>query len=99
MSRTSDTAEMWEEEREAYKQRRDKRLAVRTKEILALTELGYTVEMKTEYQYRINNLVDLFPVNNQFHNIKDNRRGHYKNITAFIKSEIRKEQEQCQNKI
>lgn len=91
MSGKSETSEMWKEEREAYKQRRDKRLAIRTKEILALTEFGYTVEMKSEYQYRINDIVDVFPVNNRFHDIRTNHRGHYNNIKPFLLKALRKE--------
>jgi len=66
----SDMGEMWKEERDSYKKRRDKRLAKRSKEILALRDLGYNVEVKTEFQYRINDEYDLYPINNRWHHLE-----------------------------
>ncbi len=54
----------------------------RTKEVRALTELGHKVVELTPYQFRIDDSIDLFPVNRKFHNIKTNERGDYPGFWA-----------------
>lgn len=82
----SELTEMWKEERKAYKVRRDKRLSFRSAEINSLSMAGYLVEQKTEHQFRINNTLDLYPVNNRYHNIRTGQRGTYKNLRPFLAS-------------
>lgn len=74
----------YSEYREAQKERRAKRLPIRTEEILKLRELGYTVDEKTAYQFRVNDVIDLYPIHNRYHNIKTDKRGGYKTATEFI---------------
>lgn len=52
-----------------------------------LEELGYTVERKTEYQFRINGVLDIYPTNAKFHNIKTGKRGSFagQNLATFVR--------------
>lgn len=79
----------WYQYRSEQKERRAVRLPVRQQEIEALAKDGYTVEKKTEYQYRINGLIDLYPIHNRWHNIKTNKRGGAKNLAEYIKQKIK----------
>lgn len=77
-------AEDFREMRDAQQQRRAERLPIRQKEIESLSELGYTVRKLTEWQYRINNTYDLYPIHNRWHHLKTNKRGGAKNLRDFI---------------
>lgn len=79
----------WTQYKSDQKQRRIDRLPVRQMEIESLSELGYTVEKKTEYQYRINGLIDLYPIHNRWHNIKTSKRGGAKSLKQFILNTIK----------
>mgnify|MGYP006921294814 CR=1 FL=1 len=48
-----------------------------------LVSLGYNVKRFTEYQFRVNDRVDVYPVNRRWHDIKENKRGDYEDIFAF----------------
>lgn len=74
----------WDGYREAQKERRKERLPVRTEEILSLRDIGYTVEKKTDYQFRINGLIDVYPIHNRWHELSTNKRGGAKNLKDFI---------------
>lgn len=80
----------WDQYKSEQRQRRQTRLPVRQLEIESLSELGYAVEKKTEFQYRINGVVDLYPIHNRWHNIKTNKRGGAKNLKQFIIDTIKK---------
>ena len=51
-----------------------------------LAKQGYEVRMITEFQYRINGALDVYPTNNKWHNIKTGERGTYSQLTRFVKS-------------
>ena len=70
--------------REAQQQRRAIRLPIRTEIINRLISEGYKVEWKTDYQCRINDILDLYPIHHRFHNIKTNKRGGYKHVHLIV---------------
>lgn len=72
----SEESRFWQQYREEQKQRRADRLPDRKAEIEALSPL-VNVEKKTDYQYRINDTLDLYPIHRRFHNIKTGKRGNY----------------------
>lgn len=74
--------------REAQQERRAKRLPIRTDEILELRSFGYTVRKFTDYQYRVNDLVDLYPIHHRVHWLKANKWGEYRPF--FLKEQIEK---------
>jgi aspartyl aminopeptidase len=80
----SELGEFWADYRQDQKERRIKRLPRRTEEILALSKIGYHVERKTEYQFRVNERIDLYPIHNRWHDLQKNKRGGYKNVRQFI---------------
>jgi len=82
----SDLGDNYRAMREAQKERRAERLPKRAAEILALADQGFSVECVTEYQYRINGRLDLYPTHNRYHDVLKNRRGGYRNATEFVKS-------------
>lgn len=45
---------------------------------------GFEVREFTEYQFRINGFLDVYPVNRRWHDIKKNQRGGYADIFAFV---------------
>lgn len=57
-----------------------------------LTQLGYDVKMFTEYQFRINGRLDVYPVNRRWHDIKENQRGDYEDIFDFCKKLFRNQE-------
>jgi len=89
---TNESTDEWKQYKVEQKERRAKRLPVRQQEIEALSSLGYKVDKKNDYHYRIDDLIDVWPIHNRYHNIKTNKRGGYKNVTEFIKKQIRKTQ-------
>ncbi len=76
----------FDEYKEAQRERRLKRLPIRTAEILALRSEGYRVVQKTEYHFRINGTIDLWPIHNRFHILKTNQRGGAKNLAEFVRA-------------
>lgn len=72
-----DIGEAWREYHRAQQQRRADRLGPRTDEILALRKKGYTVRQFTEYQFRIDDALDLFPIHKRYHVLKTGVRGTY----------------------
>lgn len=82
-------AEDYSQYREAQKKRRAERLPIRTEEILNLKTQGYDVRKLSDYQYRINEQIDLYPIHRNYHHIKKNRRGAYTNALALIRKYIK----------
>ena len=80
-------AEDYRERKDAQQKRRAKRLPERQQEIENLAP-EFEVKKLTEYQYRINGIIDLYPIHKNFHDIKKNKRGMYKNALEFIRSRI-----------
>lgn len=74
--------------KEAQQKRRAERLPIRQKQIEALSDNGYSVKKLTDYQYRINDTYDLYPIHNRWHNIKTDKRGGAKNLSEFIKQNL-----------
>jgi hypothetical protein len=67
----------WRQYRFEQKQRRQKRLPIRQKEIENLCVFGYSVAKKTNYQYRVENIIDLYPIHRQYHILESGKRGSY----------------------
>lgn len=78
----------WDWYRFEQKKRREKRLPVRTEKILALKRQGYDVEQKTEYHFRVNGVLDLWPIHNRWHDLKTGERGGAKCLATFVKERM-----------
>lgn len=79
----------WKEMRKEQQARRAARHPVRKAEIEGLAEKGFTVKPLTEFQFRVNDVLDLYPIHNRFHDLKKNRRGGYRNATEFVEKFFR----------
>lgn len=86
----SDSA-LWKEYRRAQRQRRAARLPARTEQILGLSSFGLTVRRITDYQYRINEALDLYPVHRRFHNFRTQERGTYSAGGRAFESFVRRQ--------
>jgi vancomycin permeability regulator SanA len=69
--------------------RRADRLPSRQQEILALAEAGYTVRKLTDYQFRVNNALDLYPTHKRFHVLMTGRRGSYQTAASVAQKFLR----------
>lgn len=49
----------------------------------AAEELGLTLVRKTAYQYRIGDVIDVYPTNGKWHDLKTQRRGEYHTINGL----------------
>lgn len=79
----SENSEDWRDYRESQKKRRKERLPIRVAEIMSLP---FKVQKLTEYQFRVEDKVDLFPVHRRYHILKTGKRGDYKNLIKLINS-------------
>lgn len=86
---STEDGELFQQMREAQQKRRAERLPIRQQQIERLSNEGYEVKKLTEYQYRINNTYDLYPIHNRWHHLKTNKRGGAKNLYDFIKANIK----------
>ena len=86
----SDIGETWAYYREDQKLRRAHRLPVRTEQILSLRGSGFIVEQKSEYHFRIDNVLDLWPTHNRYHDLRTNQRGGYKDAIDFVRRKLKK---------
>lgn len=64
-------------------------LLTRIEAILNLRALGYDVIAKTEYHYRINDRLDVWPVRNRWHDLKTRERGGCGSLPALVVERIR----------
>lgn len=80
-------AEDYRERKDEQQRRRAKRLPIRQAEIESISA-NYEVKKLTDYQYRINGILDLYPIHKRFHNIKTNVRGNYKSVIDIVKNQI-----------
>src|SRR5205807_4294702 len=55
-----------------------------------LVALDYHVKPLTEYQYRINGVIDIYPVNKKWHDLRNSERGEYQELVSLVKSKISK---------
>lgn len=81
--------EAWRGYRQDQQARRAERLPVRTDEIFALRNEGYKVEQLTPYQFRINGVLDLYPIHNRWHHINTGQRGGTRNLVERVRTLLR----------
>ena len=58
-------------------QNRARHLREQTEAILRLRDEGFRVEQLTPYQFRIHDVLDLYPTRQRYHDIVRNERGDY----------------------
>jgi len=53
-------------------------------EICELGKQGFSVEKLNDYQFRVNDAVDLYPTSRKFHILGTNERGRYDNLQTIL---------------
>lgn len=69
----SELGDDFRDARKAQQKRRAERLPQRVDEIMTLPN----VEKLTDYHFRMDGWLDLFPIHKKFHNLTKNKRGEY----------------------
>ena len=79
----------WYTDQQAYRMdqeaRRGQRMKVRCRKIMALIAEGFTVVQVRLNQFRVNGRLDLFPLHNEWHDTRLDRRGSAGDLVAFVK--------------
>lgn len=70
--------------REAQQKRRAERLPIRQQEIESLSP-DYEIKKLSEYQFRVNGILDLYPIHKNYHNLRTNKRGKYTSALGIVK--------------
>lgn len=53
-------------------------------EIERLKTKGYRIHEFTPYQFRINDVLDIYPMNKKWHDLVNNKRGAYTEVFSFV---------------
>jgi hypothetical protein len=53
-----------------------------------LIAYDYEVQRLTQYQYRINGVIDIYPVNKRWHDLRNQERGSYGELIQFVQSRL-----------
>ena len=80
----NEVTEMWRGLRHAQQERRAARLPGRQTEIAALSP-EFAIRKLTDYQFRVNERVDVYPVHRRYHVLDSGRRGTYRNLRSFLR--------------
>jgi len=80
----SDLSESYHDFREAAKKRREERRLSETETLLSFWEDDFDIRKITDYQFRVNSAVDIYPTNKKWHDLKTNKRGCYRDIIDFL---------------
>jgi len=81
-----DMREVWDNYKGTQVLRREKRLKLRTLQLMGLLKEGFNIVGLSPYQFRVNDRLDLWLIHNRYHDIETGRRGGFKDVVSFIKS-------------
>jgi hypothetical protein len=86
-----DTTAMWRDYRRQRAEQRADALPARQAAIADLARHGFVIVRMTEYQFRVNGLLDLFPTRQRYHYLPKDWRGGYQDplecCRRFLKGE------------
>lgn len=83
------TAEDFQQYREQEQRRKQSARDQNVPYILRLRESGYSVREITPFQFRINNVLDIFPTSRKFHYLPSNQRGRINtSFEKFVKEKL-----------
>lgn len=86
----NETNALWRGHKELQRARRNKRRPERMAKILALRQEGFSIEVITEYQVRVNRRLDIWLTHNRYHDIKENKRGGFPDVQVFVREFFKK---------
>jgi len=76
----NETTELWRDHANDMKIMRDRRRLQFDKAVRSLKRAGFEVKRMSEYQYRINDCLDIYPSNKRFHDLRTKERGDIRGI-------------------
>lgn len=82
---------LWRAYRQAQQARRHIRLPQRTAEIEALRSCNFRVRRLTDFQFRVDERLDLYPIHRRYHDVKTGKRGTYQNPKDIATRILRKQ--------
>jgi DNA-binding ferritin-like protein (Dps family) len=84
----TDEKEMWKAHKREVNIMRKKRSSQFRDIIKEFRELGFEVKELNQFQFRFNGIIDIYPSNKRFHDLKNNIRGDIrgKNFNDFLRS-------------
>lgn len=80
----SETAEVFKAIRERSQLARAKRRAHEVSKLDHLLELAYEVQEFTPYHFRIEGVLDIYPTNKKYHDLRTGKRGYYNDLNEFV---------------
>lgn len=80
----SDIGEFWKIIKEDQRKQRQSNREHFIDQLGYVGKIGFEVEPISEYQFRINDVLDIFPSNRKFHDLKNNKRGRYNDFLKFV---------------
>lgn len=81
----SELGDYFKDLRDHRRDQRDARRSAEWEVFQRIATAGYVVVKMTEYHYRINGRLDLYPTNRRFHDLKDGERGSYRDALLIVK--------------
>ncbi len=89
MDAVNETNELWRGLRELQRARRNQRRPERMRKLLALRMEGFSIEVISEYQVRVNRRLDIWLTHNRYHDIEKNVRGGFRDAQEFVREFFR----------
>ena len=79
----------WPTYRRRQQLRRSARLAARIRTIVQLKRRGYDVRQLDAGHFRVNEVLDLYPTHNQWHDLRTGMRGYAANLAIWVREHLR----------
>lgn len=84
----SDAIDGYRDLQECRQQERAEKRVQETAKILELRGLGYEVRQITEYHFRVDGKLDLYPTRGRWHNMRAGKRGFYRDAAAIAVAQL-----------
>lgn len=82
----SDDGDMWRDHRAHIQRKKAERLEKGKEDMESLVAFDYYIFPLSEYHYRINHTLDVWPSTKKWHDRNTNRRGTYQNLKEFVET-------------
>ncbi len=81
----SDDGDMWRNHRQHIQKKKEARLRKGEESMEELVALDFSVFPLSEYHFRINYTLDVWPSTGKWHDRSSGKRGTYSNLLEFVK--------------
>lgn len=83
----NEVSEMWKAHRLDIQDHRQKRNFTVGRVIKMMSKEGFEITQFTDYHFRVNDILDIWPAGANYHNIKTGKRGTYREVKDLIRKE------------